>query len=375
MSKIIIELLAILVLSFLFSCNRDEEPIDNEEEFEEYLMDEMDAQHIPALATMVFDDESVLYESYLGKSSLETNERLTGKDKFLLASVSKVITATTLLQLYDQGLIALDHPVNDYLDFEVKVPGYSKEITFKMLLTHTSGIADGSALDNQYYYGEDSPVALDFFMKNYLEVGGEFYSISENFHDFEPGSTYEYSNVGSALLAVLVEQLTGEPFVNYCRDNIFTPLGMTNTFWRLDAVTGTIVQPYDYVSGSNQKIEHYTFTDYPNGGLRSTAADLHKLLMELSSDDGSAKLGLSAKTLTEMLTVQFRSGEDQVGLHIFKMDNVLGIWGHDGGEQRVATIMAFHPTNNIGAILLCNQGEADLEDMLLEAYEFGLEIN
>ena len=75
----------------------------------------------------------------------------------------------------------------------------------------------------------------------------------------------------------------------------------------------------------------------------------------------------------KLLSVQFRSGNEQVGLHMFVMDNDLGIWGHDGGEQGVATTMAFHPANGVGAILLSNQGEADLETMLLEAYEFGLE--
>ena len=191
-------------------------------------------------------------------------------------------------------------PINDYLDFGVSVPGYSESISFKMLLTHTSGIADGSALDDQYYYGEDSPVSLDYFLRNYLVPGGEYYNASENFHDFEPGTSHEYSNEGSALIAVLVEQITGVSFVTYCRENIFNPLDMSNTFWRLGNATGTIVQPYDYVSGSNKEIQHYTFTDYPNGGLRSTAKDLHKFLIELSSDNGSTKLGLSKSTLSEI---------------------------------------------------------------------------
>lgn len=79
---------------------------------------------------------------------------------------------------YRHGLIrnpevesCLVNKINDYLPFNVAVPNQATAITFQMLLTHTSGIADGSALDDQYYYGEDSPVALASFLENYLVQG------------------------------------------------------------------------------------------------------------------------------------------------------------------------------------------------------------
>jgi len=72
-----------------------------------------------------------------------------------------------------------------------------------MHLTHSSGIADGSALDDQYYYGEDSPVELGFFLENYLVSGGDFYNASENFYNFEPGTKHEYSNIGNALIRTI----------------------------------------------------------------------------------------------------------------------------------------------------------------------------
>lgn len=358
------------------SCNKeDDNGIENTRELEEYLLDEMEDQNIPAMAVLLFDGANVRYEKYLGKSNVQQNLSLQDDHLFLLASISKVVTATALLQLSDQGLLKLDDKINSYLPFTVNVPGQTKDITFRMLLTHTSGIADGSALDNQYYYGMDSPIALDYFLLNYLTPNGAFYNAQENFHSFEPGSQYEYSNTGNALIGMLVQQITGTDFNTYCKQNIFDKLGMTESYWRLDEITQTIVQPYDDVNGQNEVIQHYTFTDYPNGGLRSTARDLHKLLTALVSNGsfGSFTL-LQAQTVEAMTTLQIPTLDNTMGLHLFRINTQYDLWGHDGGEQGVSTIMAFNKDNGKGAIILTNQGEADLDDILVEAYKIAEQL-
>lgn len=365
-------MLLVLCSLSLMACKRDDEPIDNAADFDVYLEDEMDAQHIPALATLVFEGDEVLYQSYLGESNVDEGLSLKSDHLFLLASISKTITATALLRLYDQGLFELDDPINNYLPFEVNVPGYSRAITFKMLLTHTSAIADGPALDDQYYYGKDSPTPLDEFLESYLVPGGSNYSETENFYDFEPGTEHEYSNEGSALIAVLVQEISGKGFNAFCKEEIFDPLGMDHTSWRLDEINGVIVQPYEYKSRSYDAIGHYTFTDYPNGGLRSTAQDMHRFFQAFANGGMSQGYSLlSAETVAAVLKPQIPGIDEEVGLHMFIMDADLGLWGHDGGEQGVATIMAFNPSTKVGAIVLANQGDAALEDILAEAYEFG----
>lgn len=359
----------------LVSCDDGEVEVNDAAEFETYLTEEMESQNIPALSTLIFRDETVLFEKQLGKSNIAQDVALAANHPFLLASISKVITATALLQLYEDGLLGLDDKVNDYLPFNVSIPNYTTDVTFRMLLTHTSGIADGSALDGLYYYGVDSPVALGDFLENYLSPSGNLYNATENFHDFEPGSKHEYSNTGNALIGLLVEQISGIGFNEYCKQNIFTPLEMTNTAWRLDEITQTIVQPYNYVSNQYEAIDHYTFTDYPNGGLRSTAGDLFKFLSALAQEGtfNSTEI-LKASTVTEMITPQIPSIDNEMGLHLFLMNADNNLWGHDGGEQGAATIMAFNPATNIGAIILANQGEANLDDVLVNAYKFGLKL-
>jgi CubicO group peptidase (beta-lactamase class C family) len=314
-----------------------------------------------------------LFERYLGESNVDNNIALASDHLFLLASVSKVVTATALLQLSEDNLFSLDETINDYLPFEVNVPNYPQSITFRMLLTHTSAIADGSALDDQYFYGEDSPNDLGEWLENYLSPNGSYYDADENFYDFQPGTDYEYSNVGSALIGLLVEEISGVDFNTYCKQHIFSPLGMNETFWRLDEINQTIVQPYNYRNGQFEEIEHYTFTDYPNGGLRSTGRDMYKFLKAFVSEGVSNGFQLlSAATIDQMLTLQIPNLEDSMGLHLFQLDEENNLWGHDGGEQGVSTIMAFNPNTKVGAIILANQGDADLEEILVEAYKFGL---
>lgn len=367
--------LFVAFIMLLHSCNGEEFQIDNALDFEEAIADEMNAQKIPALSTLIFKEETILYEKYFGQSNVEQNLALSSNHLFLLASISKTITATALLQLYDDGLFDLNDKINDHLPFVVKAPNQSTDITFKMLLTHTSGIADGDALDGQYYYGEDSPVALDFFLQNYLTPGGQFYNASQNYYSFEPGTQHEYSNVGNALIAVLVEQISGMGFNAYCKQNIFTPLGMTNSFWRLDEISQPIVQPYEYTGGQYKAIQHYTFTDYPNGGLRSNVSDMFIFLSTLAKGGSQESFELlKASTVAAMFRPQIPNLDNTVGLHMFLFDRNNNLWGHDGGEEGVATIMAFNPETKIGVLIFANQGDADLDDLLVDAYQLGTKL-
>ena len=338
--------------------------------FETLLRTEMEQQNIPAIAALVFNDNSIVYEGYLGKSDVEADTDLADNQLFLLASISKTITATALLQLYDQGLFDLDDPINDYLPFEVNVPNQSTPITFRMLLTHTSGINDGDALDDQYYFEEDSPVTLRYFLENYLTPDGEFYNASQNFHDFEPGTAHEYTNEGSALIGLLVEIIAEQDFSAYCQEHIFEPLNMNNSFWHLSEINQPLVQLYE----DNEKVTTYTFTDYPNGGLRSTAQDLYqfnKMLMNGGSLNNAQIL--KATTVTEMLRPQISDLDNTMGLHFFLMNQQNNLWGHDGGEQGITTIMAFNPETKVGAIILSNISDANLEELLVKGYELGVE--
>lgn len=373
MKKLFVLPIAILLVSSLaLSCRKNDPVPESADELRTLALDEMDSERIPAMALLVFKNEQVIFEDYLGKSSLENNTDLQADDLFLIASISKLVTGTALLQLHDQGAFGLDDPINLDLPFEVSAPDWNTEITHRMLLTHTSSIADGPALDDQYYYGSDSPVALGDFLEDYLVPGGAYFDDIENFTGDEPGTAFEYSNTGTALEGHLVETISGNNFNDYCKQFIFSPLGMNDTYWRLDEISQTIVQPYNYDRRDYEAIDHYTFTDYPNGGLRTTARDLHRLLLIFANGGVSQNQRILAEaTVNEMLTLQVPDLADDMGLQILLLDKAEGIWGHDGGEQGVATIAGFDPITKVGAIVLANQGEADLDRIFKQAIAYG----
>lgn len=376
MIKSIINSVAIFSLLLLYSnCSINEIEINNAEDFESYLEEEVEAQNIPALSVVIFKEDNILHESYLGSSQIEQDIPLESDHLFLLASVSKIVTATALLQLSEDGLFDLEDNINDYLPFNVNIPDSDTEISFQMLLTHTSGIADSDVAANAYYFDEDSPVELGDFLEDYLAIDGDLYEERDNFYDFEPGTQHEYSNIGNALIGLLVEEISGLGFNEYCKQNIFNPLGMSNTFWRLDEITQTIAQPYEYKNGDYDAVEHYTFTDYPNGGLRSTGEDLFKFLSAFTQGGRANDYQLlDANTITAMITPQIPDLDDEMGLHLYRVNSEHNLWGHDGGEVGVSTVVGFNPETKTGVIVLSNLEDLDLDDILAEAYELGLSL-
>ena len=364
----------LLVCVSLLSCKQNDNiTVESVQDLEDLIEDEMDFQDIPGLAILIFQQDNLLYENYFGKSDISRGKALSGDQPFLIASISKSITATALMQLWEEGKFQLDDPINDHLSFSVNSPHSVTAITFRMLLNHTSGIADNENVqDGQYYWGQDSPVTLKSFLQDYFTPGGAHYNAQENFHTFQPGSRHEYSNIGSALVGLLVEEISGIDFNTYCKNNIFQPLCMNNTAWKLSELdTNTIVRPYFYDNGF-QPLGHYTFTDYPNGGLRTSARDLSHFLSAFALGNESL---LKQSTMDEMLKLQAPGIDQTVGLGMYLMDTQHQLWGHDGGEQGVSTTMAFHPGNGIGVIILTNGEDVDLDELQKKAYELGQRLS
>lgn len=283
-----------------------------------YLRNEMWRRNIPALSALVFRRNQVIFEYTAGKANIKDKIKLKRNHPFLLASISKVVTATALLQLYEDRKFKLNEPINRYLDFKVKHPRFGKDITFQMLLTHTASIADANGpMSEQYYDDRDSPIALEDFLRDYFTPGRKYYNKWKNFVNKRPGTKYSYSNIGTALVGLLVEKISGENFADYCVENIFKPLEMDNTAWRLANLPQTKVTPYDMFKGKFTPYAHYTFTDYPNGGLRSTAMDMFKFLRAFVNNGRAGNVQLLKKTTVRaMLRRQVRGQNKNMGLQL-----------------------------------------------------------
>lgn len=334
---------------------------------------EMADQKITGLTAAIVKGDQLLWTQGFGLVNRSTGKPVTNDTPFLLASVSKTITAVALMTLYDQGRFGLDDPINNYLPFAVVHPKYPNvAITFRMLLTHTSSISD-DGYDNLdlYTYGKDSPIALADFERNFFVPGGRYYSASDNFSRHSPGTHYSYSNMGFALIGYLVEVIAKMPFDQYCKAMIFAPLKMDRTAWFLrDLPIDQIAMPY---SNKGKPYGQYTFPDYPNGQLRTTAANLARFLsmfIKLGTLEGHAILKKDTAAL--MRKVAFSRLDPDAGLCWYYED--LKRWrllGHSGSEQGVSSEMFFNPKTGVGGIVITTGEDDDLDAIVAKLIETG----
>lgn len=155
-------------------------------------------------------------QASIGYARLETKERLTDASVFELASVSKQFTAVGVLKLVTDGKIKLDQKV------ETILPGFPYTgVTVRQLLNHTGGLPDYMALFGQHW--DTSKIAVN---KDIMLLLAKHKPAVR----FAPGEKWEYSNTGYALLAAIIEQVSGKSFAAYMKQQVFDPLGLKQTF-------------------------------------------------------------------------------------------------------------------------------------------------
>ncbi len=221
------------------------------------------------------------------------NDRLVGDSTlYRIASISKMVTATGMLQLYEQGLFDLDDPIGDYLGYEVVNPDFPEQpITFRMLLSHTSSLQDGDGYFD--FLGATTDGGAIPALSDLILPGGNYYT-SNLWRTEIPGTHFAYSNLNFGVIATLIEAISGQRFDLYMQEHILDPLGMTGSFNvnlledinqvavlyrnatpQADNYNGTYPTPLDttqYDIGQNGLVFG------PQGSLRASALDLTKFL-------------------------------------------------------------------------------------------------
>jgi len=227
-----------------------------ETDFSDSITEIIGADYQPGLAVCRIQAGRVTGSAGFGWADLEKQVAMTTDTIMNIASVSKTITATAVMQLHESGALDLDRSVDEYLPFLVRNPGFPDSIiTCRQLLAHRSSIKDGPAYGAGYSCG-DPTVNLADWLAGYLQTDGEYFDLEGNFHTWEPGTIEPpaqpraYSNVGYGLLAYIVELVSGTPFTRYTIEKIFAPLGMQDSGWYLTeidrsrhAVTYTSIGP------------------------------------------------------------------------------------------------------------------------------------
>jgi CubicO group peptidase (beta-lactamase class C family) len=331
---------------------------------------QLKALNVPGVAAAIVKDGQLVCTGVAGMANIEAGIPVTPETLFLVASVSKTVTATALMQLYEQGRFDLDDNVNGFLPFRLSVPAApDSPITFRQLLTHTSSIADnekyincpdkcgyGASLIAFVTKGADSPISLQAFTEGYLKRKGAYYDRQANFLSKAPGKKAKYSNMGVTLIGYLVERLTGTSFDRYCQTHIFDPLGMRKTSWRLSGADHSLLaMPYNKAKSKFIPYGHYGEPDYPDGMLRTPVVELAKFLSAYMAGGrhGTNQI-LRPSTIGEMLKTQTSLDPFQ-GL-VWYSHSIDGrmVWGHEGSDNGACAAMWFDPKANEGVIVMAN---------------------
>jgi CubicO group peptidase (beta-lactamase class C family) len=307
----------------------------------------------------------VLWTAGFGVANVDSGLLVQADTPFMLASVSKTVTGVAVMHAIESGHLSLTGDLADVLPFPIDNPLVAREvITLSHLVTHTSGIRDNWA--NMPYADGDSPYALGEYLEGYLVEGGDWYSAADNFYDVRPGREWNYGNIATALAGYTVEVGTATPFDDYCEAHIFDVLGMDDTGWHLaDFDPDTVAMPTEYIDGVFVSTGHYGYADYPDGQLRSSAADMGRFLAAMSNegalDDATV---LQPETMDDLFTSHEPGGGPDQYVFWYRSDaDGRSVIGHGGNDIGVTTSIAFEPDTGIGVVLLTNAGGLSVGDV------------
>ncbi|HMJ48391.1 MAG TPA: serine hydrolase domain-containing protein [Ferruginibacter sp.] len=303
---------------------------------------------------LIAEKGKVIYKNTFGFSNETTKEKLNENSIFELASVSKQFTAMAIVILKEKGRLNYEDKISKYIP---ELSNYSN-ITIRNLLNHTGGLPE-------YMEVMDST-----FDKNKIATNKDIISIFAKLKPqvlFEPNTKWEYSNTGYALLASIIEKVSGMSYGNYLLKAIFKPLQMTNTFVYKRRFAPKKVANYAYGYVYSDSLKKYLLPDdlaetqrvvwldgvVGDGSVNSTIIDLLKWDRALYADKLFSKE--SKKEIFDSSALNDKSKTDY-GFGWFIEGN--GVYGnlvkHTGGWPGYRTLIERHTQNDKTIIVLLN---------------------
>jgi CubicO group peptidase (beta-lactamase class C family) len=303
-------------------------------------------RNIAGAVVSVVKDGQVLFQKGYGYADFEAKKPvLPDQTLFRPGSISKLFTATAVMQLVEQGKLDLDRDVNDHLDFKIPKP-YPEPVTLRQLLTHTAGFED--TLKNLFVAHESDLKPLRTYLVNQMPA-----------RIFAPGKVPSYSNYGFTLAGYIVERVSGERFERYINNHILKPLRMTNsTFDQPLPSQLALEMSKGYLSASKKPRDFEFVQAAPAGALSTTAADMTRFMLAFLQDgsvDGVAIL--KPDTVRQMEMRQFELHPLICGLGIAFMEycmNPVRTIGHGGDTVYFHSDMVLVPDAHVGYFISYN---------------------
>lgn len=347
--------------AILFSCSQSV----TEEQLNTQLTSAMEKNGAIGMAVAAVKDGKIVYANSFGYKDRENKIALKNDDIFRIASISKSFTATAIMQMVEQGKINLEGDVSDYLGFPVRNPAYPNiPITIRMLLSHSSGLNDSEGYFTINVINPDSSAT---FAKAY--------------NDYEPGTKYDYCNLGFNTLGTILERVSGERFDQYIVNNILKPIGVYGGYnvGELDSARfvkiyeeqpdGSFLHSPDAYAKRTREIANYNFgystpIFSPTGGLKISATDLAKVMMmhmnlgKVVQADSPDSIKIIDRHSAELMQTKMISPTDEgdaYGFAIRISDQLIDgktMIGHTGGAYGVYTTMFWDKERKMGFVVL-----------------------
>jgi D-alanyl-D-alanine-carboxypeptidase/D-alanyl-D-alanine-endopeptidase len=300
----------------------------------------------------VIDSQGSRVVSY-GRANTTDNRPVDGDTIFDLASITKLFTSLALAEMVQRGEVALDDPVAMYLPSEVTVPERNgRRITLEDLATHTSGLPREAT--------NFRPVGPELYASGYsLDDLYGFLSTYRLQHD--PGSHFEYSNLGVSLLGIALARSAGVDYETLIKTRVSDPLGMTSTTTApTPDMAARSADGHGYASRTTGHLNPGIFA--AAGSLRSTAHDLLTLLaVVLGYQDTALRPAIRlTQTVTRPMApaiVRLLARGYQIHLG-WLSTRVKGetIWWHNGATTGFRSFIGFDPVTRRGVVVLSNSG-------------------
>jgi CubicO group peptidase (beta-lactamase class C family) len=270
---------------------------------------EMNEGRIPSLALALVDADSVLWTKAYGYANLWSRAHAVPGTVYLIGSTFKAMSTVALLQQMEAGKFRLDDPIAPHLgDLRIRNQVAGQPITFRHLLTHTSGLP--GAFGGVPVWSDTAPMPLREYLEQDLEATSP------------PMDSVRYSNLAFSLVAWLVERFSGVPYKQYIRERVWQPLEMTSTdFNPTPAMDERLAMPYRTDSlGAPLPAVRLKANVWPAGIVYGTVRDqAHWLIMNLNGGVFRGRRLLSEATVRAMQTRQYERFQGPLA----------GGWGND----------------------------------------------
>ncbi len=356
MNKYVFLLFATLLTSCALNTSKTEKIVTHSissesQEFIDSVKLRVSQQYVGNFAFAIFNNGNV--EDEIFHSEGKPVDRNT---VFQVASLSKWVSAFGVMKLVEDGKLDLDTPVSRYLSrWELPKSDFNNDsVTVRRLLSHTAGLTDGLG-----YSGFAEGVQVQLIEESLTKALDADEGISgEVYVGTKPGARFKYSGGGYTLLQLLVEEVSGQSFAFYMKENIFKPLNMTHSSYTWDKTGGG--QLAEFYNTDGTQAAHYSYTSLAATSLYTSLSDLETFFKVFLEGDNNEPIGRNVLK-PETLKLMREPHANVMGMDIWGLGTILYaktdegnfIIGHDGkSTPPINTAVRLDPQTGNGVIIL-----------------------